>query len=197
MVQARDRAEAGRLHAQGDRQDDGLVARGLLAHPRRSVRPLSAALGRPLRAHWRLDRLGAAPHAPKHGWMLALLLAIAPTVLSLDDGHLTLTVPMTVQTKKQQVNFETDAYNLYEPSSASPLLTIVVGGGEYDLKQFSQFCLHGRRAWKTESTDSGSVAAGDPRVNAIAVSWSKLSGERLSEAQGIVSSMRIDWGAKC
>jgi hypothetical protein len=102
-----------------------------------------------------------------------------------------------VQMKKQQVNFETDAYDFYKSGSASSLLTIVVGGGAYDLRSFTRFCLNGRQAWKTKGSDSGTVVAGEPGVNAVAVHWSNLSGQRLHDAQSIVSSIRINWGSKC
>lgn len=46
MVQARDRTEARRLLAQGDRGRDGLIARGLLAHPGRNEGAAPEALGR-------------------------------------------------------------------------------------------------------------------------------------------------------
>lgn len=54
-----------------------------------------------------------------------------------------------------------------------------------------------RRAWKIENADSGMVALGEPGFNAVAVYWATLSRTRLTEAQNIVSTLTLDWGAKC
>ena len=116
-----------------------------------------------------------------------LVLAVSATLLSLDSGQLHLTVPASVRVQRHKVNFETDEYELYEENDKTPLLLIVDGGGAYDLRGFTKICLNGRRAWRTESVDSGTLVVGQPGVNAVSAYWSKLSGERLSEAKGILS----------
>ena len=127
----------------------------------------------------------------------SLLLAASTTLLSLDSGQLHLAVPASVRVRQNKVNWETVEYDLYEANDKVPLLRIVDGGGAYDLHGFAQICLNGRQAWRTESVGSGTVVMGQPGVNAVAAYWSKLSGERLSEAKDIVSSLRIDYGPKC
>lgn len=130
--------------------------------------------------------------------MLTLLvLAASTTLLSLDGGQLHLAVPASVRVRQTKVNWETVEYDLYEKDNKLPMLRILDGGGAYDLHGFAQICLNGRRAWRTESANSGTLVVGEPGVNAVAAHWSKLSGERLSEAKGIVSSLRIDYGPKC
>jgi hypothetical protein len=127
----------------------------------------------------------------------SLLLATASALLTLDNGNLHLKAPTTVRVHRSPVNWEADAYNFYEASDKESFLQIIIGGGAYDLHSFTTICQNGRRAWKLEDDDSGSVVMGQPGVNAVAARWSKLSGERLAEAQNIVASMRIDWGKKC
>jgi Glycine rich protein len=64
VVQARDRAKARRLFAQGDRGGDGLIPRGLLAHPGRCEGAACEAVGRTPRTCSRQDGLGPSPTAP-------------------------------------------------------------------------------------------------------------------------------------
>ena len=127
----------------------------------------------------------------------ALLLASSTTLLSLDSGQLHLAIPASVRARQHKVNWETVAYDLYDANNKVPLLEIIDGGGAYDLHGFAQICLNGRRAWRKETVDSGTVVVGEPGSNAVAVYWSKLSGERLNAAKSIVSSLRIDYGPKC
>jgi hypothetical protein len=126
-----------------------------------------------------------------------LLLAASSTLLSLDDGSLDLTVPTSVRVQQSKLNWETLEYDLYELNDKESFLQIVAGGGAYDLHKYTRICLNGREAWKLENADSGMVVVGEPGFNAVAVYWAKLSGTRLTEAQNILSSLRIDWGAKC
>lgn len=129
--------------------------------------------------------------------MPALLMAASMTVLSFGEGRLTLTAPANVRVQKRKLNFETEEYDLYDPDAASPLLQIVDGGGAYDLHTFTTFCLNGRQAWRDQKSDSGTVVVGEPGVSAVAAYWDHLSGSRLDEAEAIVSSIRIDFGARC
>jgi len=126
-----------------------------------------------------------------------LLLATSMTLLTLDDGALHLAAPTSVRVQQSKVNWETLEYDLYEPSEKESFLQIVAGGGAYDLHRYTRICLNGREAWKIESADSGMVVVGEPGFNAVAVYWAKLSGTRLNEAQNILSSLKMDWGAKC
>ena len=126
-----------------------------------------------------------------------VLVAASTTLLSLDSGRLHLEVPSTVHLRQSNVNFETSAYFLYEGDDKEPLLVIIDGGGAYDLHSFARLCLNGRRAWKSEGADSGTVVVGEPGFSAVAASWAKLSGGRLTEAKAIASSLRINWGPKC
>lgn len=127
----------------------------------------------------------------------ALLLAASTTMLSLDGGRLHLEVPSRVHVRQANVNWETEAYDLYEGDDKQPFVVIIDGGGAYHRHTFAKFCLNGRQAWKTESADSGTVVVGNPGFTAVSASWARLSGDRLTEAKAIVSSIRIDWGEKC
>jgi hypothetical protein len=117
--------------------------------------------------------------------------------LSLNGGDLTLTVPASVQAKQQTVNWETNAYDLYDGSDSSPLLEIVDGGGAYILSTFARTCLNGRTAWTDDGGESGTVVVGDPGFHAVAAYWRNLTGDRLREAHAIISSIRLGFGAKC
>jgi|HubBroStandDraft_4_1064222.scaffolds.fasta_scaffold04805_3 hypothetical protein len=145
--------------------------------------------GQPIHARAELDEDGAT--------LPALLVAASTTLLSLDDGQLHIAVPTSVRVQQSKVNWETLEYDLYELSEKDSFLQIVAGGGAYNLHGYTRMCLNGRQAWKIENADSGMVVAGEPGFNAVDVYWAKLSGARLTEAQNIVSSLKIDWGAKC
>jgi len=129
--------------------------------------------------------------------LVAALLAATSTTLSLDDGHLHLTVPATVRVQQQKVNFETREYDLYDGDSKTPLLQIVDGGGSYDLTAFSKTCLNGRPAWLDDGGDSGILVVGEPGSWAVAAYWQKLSGDQLIMAKEIIRSLEIDFGPKC
>lgn len=129
--------------------------------------------------------------------MLPLLLAASTTLLSLELGHLHVAVPYGVRVRRYLHNWETNRYEFYEANEKEPFLWMYVGGGSYDFHGYAQICLNGRKAWRSESDDSGTVVVGEPGVNSVSANWSKLSGERRTEAKSIVSSLRIDWGPKC
>lgn len=129
--------------------------------------------------------------------MHALLLAVALTTLALGDGHLTMSIPPGVHLKKNAVNFETEEYDLYEGSDTAPLLTVIDGGGAYDLSAFKKTCLNSRPAWIHDHGASGTIIMGEPGSFAVAAYWTNLKGSRLSKARAIASSIRINFGAQC
>lgn len=129
--------------------------------------------------------------------MLSLLLAASTTLLSLDDGHVNLAVPFRARVVRHRGNWETDTYEVYAANEKEPFLWLSVGGGSYDFHGYARICLNGRKAWRSESVDSGIVVVGYPGSNSVSANWSKLSGQHLSEAKDIAPSLQIDWGPKC
>ena len=129
--------------------------------------------------------------------LLAIVIAVSMTPLSLDEGHLKLSVPSNVQVREQRLNFETAEWDLYEPGNALPILQIVDGGGSYDLSSLDKGCLNGRPSWRHDDGGSGTVVVGEPGSWAVAAYWENLSGQRLTDAKTIVSSIEIDFGGKC
>jgi hypothetical protein len=90
----------------------------------------------------------------------AILVASLVLTQSLDNEDFSLRLPNGVRAMKHPVNFETDSYDVIEPGSSVPLMTIIVGGGAYDLRGFHSVCLNGRRAWRREGELSPSVVFG-------------------------------------
>jgi hypothetical protein len=129
--------------------------------------------------------------------MHALLLAASLTTLTLDDAHVTMSVSTSISVKKHSVNFETTEYDLYDGNDAAPLLTIVDGGGSYDLATFRKTCLNGSPAWIQDGGASGTTVIGEPGSWAVAAYWTNLNGSQLKDAHEIISSIRINFGGKC
>jgi hypothetical protein len=115
----------------------------------------------------------------------------------LDDEDFSLSLPRGVQAEKHRVSFETDSYVLTERGYSSPLMTIVVGGGSYDLRDFHKVCLNGRQAWRKEILSSGSVVFDWRGTNAVAVFYSNLTKARLGRAKAILQAIRVKIGARC
>ncbi len=129
--------------------------------------------------------------------MYAFLLAASFATLSLAGGLFTMNVPASVHLKKQDVNFETSAYNLYSGSDPRPLLTVIAGGGSYDLGHFHKTCLNGSPAWMHDVGTSGTVVVGQPGSWAVAAYWKDLKGSQISTARAIISSIRLNPEEKC
>jgi hypothetical protein len=129
--------------------------------------------------------------------MHAFLLAASLVTLTLDDGQVTMSVPTSISVKKNSVNFETTEYDLYDGNDATPLLTVIDGGGSYDLTAFNKTCLNGSPAWIQDGGASGTAVIGEPGSWAVAAYWTNLHGSRLNDAHEIVSSIRINFGGKC
>jgi hypothetical protein len=115
-------------------------------------------------------------------------------VFPLKAGLLTLSMPSSM---RQQVQAKPlTKYDFYNAQDTSPLIQLAESGGSYDLKNFTKTCLNGRLAWRRGSSDSGSVIMGVP-ASWVAAHWSSLSGDRLSEAGTIISSMSVNFGPTC
>jgi hypothetical protein len=128
--------------------------------------------------------------------MHAFFLAASFATLTLDDGQVTLSVPTSMHVKKQPVNFETTEYDLYDGNDPTPLLTVIDGGGSYDLTAFTKTCLNASPAWIQDGGASGTTVIGEPGSWAVAAYWTNLNGSRLSDAHEIISSIRIKFGGK-
>jgi hypothetical protein len=127
-----------------------------------------------------------------HGLMLVALVRM----LSLDSGHLTISVPPDIQVESQALNLDVLEYDLYDSVDA-PLLKIIVGGKRHDVSGFSQTCLNASPAWFSDDGAAGTVIVGEPGSWTIEASWDGLSGERLIDAHTIISSIRTDIGPRC
>jgi hypothetical protein len=119
-----------------------------------------------------------------------------PYVFPLKGGLFTLLIPPNVSQRQRDVKPLYSEFDFYEATSPSPLFTLAEGNGSYDLKSFTKTCLNGRLAWRADDGDSGTVVMGQPG-SWVAVSWSGLSGDRLSEARTIISSMSMNFGPGC
>lgn len=118
------------------------------------------------------------------------------TYYPLKAGTFTLSSPPDMYQRQGDVTPLSTDYYYYEKTSSSPLLKVTEGKGLYDLEKFTKLCLNGRFAWRTGDDSSGTVFMGE-RESWVTVSWSNLSGEQLSEARTIVSSMQINFGPTC
>ncbi len=119
-----------------------------------------------------------------------------PHVFPLKAGLLTLSTPANIGERQGRVKTLSSEYDFYDAQGTAPLLKLVEGSGAYDLKNFTKACLNGRVAWRSGSSDSGSVIMGVPGSWVVAY-WSNLSGDRLSEAGTITSSMNVNFGPTC
>ena len=102
----------------------------------------------------------------------ALLLAVSTTILSLDYGHVHVAVPAGVRVRRHEGNWETDIFEFFAANEKKSFLWMSVGGGSYDFHAFERTCLNGRKAWSSESVDSGTVVVGEPGVNSVSANWS-------------------------
>jgi hypothetical protein len=127
----------------------------------------------------------------------AILLASALLVSTIDNADFKLTLPQGVRASRSAVNFETDSYSLTEQRAASPLITIVVGGGAYDLHGYRGICLSGHQAWRKQGDGSSDVVFGSPGFNAAWVSYTGLTKERTHLAEKIISSIQVKTGKRC
>jgi hypothetical protein len=105
-------------------------------------------------------------------------------------------LPPDVNQRQLNVRRSFSEFGFYDGLSASPLFKLAEGDGSYEFKNFKKTCLNGRVAWSADGRDFGTVIMGVPG-SWVSISWSGLSGERLSEAQKIVSSMDLDFGPTC
>ncbi len=119
-----------------------------------------------------------------------------PYVFPLKAGLFTLAIPSGIYQRQTGVRPQFSEFGFYDGTSASPLFVLGEGSGSYDLNTFRKTCLNGRLAWKIDDGDSGTVVVGEPG-SWVAVSWSGLSGDRLSAVRTIVSSMSLNFGPKC
>lgn len=119
------------------------------------------------------------------------------STVSLDGGNLTLRLPAGVVAEKSRVNWETDAYKIGRKSDGTQLVSLIVGGGAYDLKRYTPFCLNHVRAWRLRRDNAVLVVAGSPGVNAVSASYANLSPEDRKLADAIVASLTFKYGPPC
>ena len=128
--------------------------------------------------------------APGRSWY------VFPLTVGTQLGHLTLLIPPDIYDRQGHVKRLFSEYRFYDATSDSPLLQLAEGASSYDLKNFTKTCLNGKVAWTADGSDSGTVIMGEPG-SWVSISWSGLSGDRLSKARAITSSMNVDFGPTC
>jgi hypothetical protein len=114
----------------------------------------------------------------------------------LKAGLFTLFISSGIYERQTDVKPEFSEFAFYDTTNPSPLFKLAEGGGSYDLKNFAKTCMNGRYAWRADDGPSGTVIMGEPG-SLVAVSWSDLSGDRLSRARAIISSMNVNFGTEC
>ncbi len=129
--------------------------------------------------------------------MSPIVLAAVILTGSVVCPEFSLTLPRGVQAEKQRAGFETDSYDIRLRGERRPLMTILVGGGAYDLHGFQITCVARHRAWQQGSVSAGQVIFGDPGFDAVAVSYKNLSADQAMLAKGILHSMRLSIRPTC
>jgi hypothetical protein len=127
----------------------------------------------------------------------ALTAALVSSVVGLDAGNLTLTIPQNMEVMKHKLNFETDQYIIRRKIDGLELLEVTVGGGAYELGEFREFCLNKQRAWRRNSMSQSEVLVGQPGVNAVYMSYSIHGRESLRIATSIEASLHFRGSLPC
>lgn len=119
------------------------------------------------------------------------------STVSLDGGNLTLRLPAGVVAQRSRVNWETDEYMITRKSDGAELLTLIVGGGAYNLKGYTPFCLNHVRAWRLRESDKLHIVVGTPGMNAASASYGNLSPQDQKLADAIATSLIFKYGPAC
>jgi hypothetical protein len=114
----------------------------------------------------------------------------------LKAGLFTLSISSVIYERQTDVKPEFSEFAFYDATNPLPLFKLAEGSGSYDLKNFTKRCMNGRSAWRADGGASGTVIMGEPE-SWVAVSWSDLSGDRLSRVRAIISSMNVNFGPGC
>ncbi len=128
---------------------------------------------------------------------IILAAAILMTPVSLEGGDLTVKIPANVSVVETHVNWETNRYTLIRTSNHALLLTIFVGGGSYDLRHYSKFCLNSRGAWRLQMGGVQTVIAGSPGVNSVYASTEHVLSKNVGESKKILETITYNEGKVC
>lgn len=135
--------------------------------------------------------------------ILSLILAVSVTAgsawkqITLDWGHLTMTVPSNAKVTKEPVNWETDSYTVQQGTDGADLLKIIVGGGAMDLKRFTPFCLNHKRAWRSAQSHPITIVVGNPGVDAVYLTSTDASQRDKKVLDKMILSVKFVDGTYC
>ena len=128
---------------------------------------------------------------------IILAASISMNPVSLEGGNLTIKIPANVSVVETHANWETNRYTLIRKSNNALLLTIFVGGGSYDLRHYSRFCLNGRGAWRLQMGGVQKLIVGSPGVNSVYASSEHVLSRDIGDSKKILESITYSEGKVC